>query len=126
MSPPAGPGDRSFRVLIDQARLAEDLAHNTPAARAAGQAAAEHLKRNGALRSQLRRCQAEDRAGVALPGCVKTYVPDVNGASGIVLALRADDRGEVYLEFLAFGQRHPTRTSSPSVYQVAAARLRHL
>lgn len=126
MTSPAGPGERIFRVLIDQQRLAEDLAHNTPAARVAGQAAAERLRRHGAPRPLLRPCQASDRTGVALPGCVKTYVPDANGAWGFVLALRAEAGGEVYLELLAFGQRHPRRHSTPSVYQVAAARLRHL
>ncbi len=71
-------------------------------------------------------CQAEDRHGTNLPGCVKTYLPDVNGAWGMVMALRASHAGDVYLELLAFGQRHPTRPSSLSVYQVAAARLRRL
>jgi hypothetical protein len=57
---------------------------------------------------------------------VKTYLPDVNGAWGMVFALRADNNGRVYLELVAFGQRHPKRQSTPSVYQVAAVRLRHL
>lgn len=44
----------------------------------------------------------------------------------MVFALRADQQRRVYLELLAFGQRHPKRRSTPSVYAVAAARHRHL
>jgi hypothetical protein len=44
----------------------------------------------------------------------------------MVFAVRADEHARVYLELLAFGQRHPKRRSTPSVYLVAAARRAHL
>ena len=120
------PDDRVFPVVVDPARLEEDLAHNSREARTAGQAAADAFARHGIKRSRLHPCKPEDREGVELPGCVKTYIPDVNGAWGMVFALRADEHRQVYLELLAFGQRHPTRRSTPSVYVVAAARRAHL
>lgn len=125
---PAAPtgNDRLFTVVIDQRRLDEDLAHSSTEARAAGRAAADAFARDGIRRSRLHPCMPEDREGVALPGCVKTYIPDVNGAWGMVFALRADEHARVYLELLAFGQRHPKRRSTPSVYVVAAARRAHL
>jgi hypothetical protein len=126
VSTPAGRGDVTFPVVIDQRRLDEDLGHSTAAAQGVATAAAQRLQRHGASRASLHPCQAEARDGTELPGCVKTYLPDVNGAWGMVFALRADNNGRVYLELLAFGQRHPTRQSTPSVYQVAAVRLRHL
>lgn len=125
MPPAPPPQGRTFTVVIDQARLDEDLAHNTAAAAATGRGAAERFRRRGIPRSLLHPCKAEDREGANLPGCVKAYLPDVNGAWGMVFALRADQQ-HVYLELLAFGQRHPTRHSFPSVYTVAARRLAHL
>lgn len=119
------PEGRTFAVVIDQARLDEDLAHNTAAAAVTGRAAAERFHRRGIARSLLYPCRTEDREGINLPGCIKTYLPDVNGAWGMVFALRADRR-HVYLELLAFGQGHPTRPTTPSVYAVAARRLAHL
>lgn len=114
-----------FPVAINQARLSEDLAHNSPAARAQAQAAAERFARRGIARVTLHPCRAGDDQA-PLPGCVKTYLPDVNGAWGMVFALRADtDRG-VYLEYLAFGQRHPRRATALSVYDVAARRRARL
>ncbi len=126
MSKPHRSGERTFRVVIDQQRLDEDLAHNSAAAQHAARLAAQRLRRDGATASILRPCQAEDRQGVNLPGCAKTYLPDVSGAWGMVFSLRADDQHQAYLELLVFGQRHPKRESTPSVYQVAAIRLRHL
>lgn len=126
MSTPARRGDVTFPVVIDQRRLDEDLAHSTPAAQAVATAAAQRLTGHGASRASLHPCQAEARDGTNLPGCAKIYLPDVNGAWGMVFALRADNNGRVYLELLAFGQRHPQRQSTPSVYKVAAVRLRHL
>src|SRR5258708_1031578 len=102
MTPPSAPDDRVFSVVIDQQRLVEDLVHNTPEARAAAKAAADAFARRGISRSRLHPCKPEDREGVALPGCVKTYIPDVNGAWGMVFALRADQERRVYLELLAF------------------------
>lgn len=114
--------DRLFTVVIDQRRLEEDLPHNSTQAQAAGRAAADAFTRHGIRRSILHPCKSEDREGIELPGCVKTYIPDVNGAWGMVFALRVDEHARVYLELLGFGQRHPT----PSVYVIAAARRAHL
>ncbi|MGI8430365.1 MAG: hypothetical protein ACR2OB_13945 [Solirubrobacteraceae bacterium] len=47
MPPAPPPQGRTFTVVIDQARLDEDLAHNTAAAAATGRGAAERFRRRG-------------------------------------------------------------------------------
>lgn len=107
---------RRYRVIFDPDAIAEDLAHATRAAREIGERAVARLQRDGITREQLHACNAEERDGTRLPGCVKTYLPQPDGRCGIVLELRVDEHGPL-LFCLAFGIRHPPRESRrASVY----------
>ena len=120
----SGPRAR-FRVVFDDAALAEDLQHNSPAARNAAYGERDELTSDGGLAPErLKACEAEGRDGTRLPGCVKTYIPDPDGAWGMVFQLRIDTDQRPYLACLAFGQRHPSSPGALSVYQVASQRLR--
>ncbi|CAN5464335.1 hypothetical protein BH20ACT18_BH20ACT18_05710 [soil metagenome] len=125
----------TFDVVFDDARLNEDLEHASAAGRSVGHAARRRLVRDGIAASALRPCEPEARDGTRLPGSVKTYLPPgsdlrtpehLPGAWGMVFAVRADAAGRPYLEYLAFGERHPERQSRFTVYQVADRRLRAL
>jgi len=54
---------------------------------------------------------------------VKTYLPQPDGAWGMVFTGDTDHTGAPVLVYVAFGVRHPTRAWQPSVYQVAHRRL---
>jgi hypothetical protein len=116
------PGAR-FRVEFDDATFAEDLAHNTPAAREAGERKRINAERDGQPAHELRPCEPEGRDGTRLPGCVKTRVPWPDGPWGMVFDGRIDDDGRPFLACLAFGTRHPTGPGALSVYEVASRRL---
>ena len=84
----------------------------------------------GIPHEHLRATRAEDDGGLDLPGCVKTRIPDPDDDDprtspwGAVLLLARDQHG-LYLDFLAFGLRHPDQsTPQPSVYQRAHRRLK--
>jgi hypothetical protein len=123
----------TFDVAFDDARLNEDLEHVGAAGRPVGEAAHRRLAREGIAASALRPCDPDGRDGTRLSGCVKTYLPPRDelptphhppGAWGMVFAVRADASGRPYLEYLAFGKRHPEGRSKLAVYQVADRRLR--
>ncbi len=114
--------DTRFVVRFDEATWAEDLAHATPAARAAAERTRERIEAEGAREDELRRCQPEGRDGTRLPGCVKLYVPDWTGPWRIVFR-GARPAGRPTLAALAFGEAHPRRPARPSVYQIAHRRL---
>jgi hypothetical protein len=111
-----------YRVELDDAAFAEDLRHNTPAARAAGELERRDTVKNGLDPLRLKRCEAVGRDGTKLPNCTKIYIPEPDGPWGIVFELRIED-GRPYLACLAFGTRHPTGPGKPSVYEVADRRL---
>jgi hypothetical protein len=111
-----------FAVRVDDLLLEEDLAHTTSAGRAAIAPVVDALKRTGAPKSWLKRCQAEGRDGTRLAGSVKLYIPQPAGPWGAVLT--GDKLATVpTLVLLAVGQRHPAQPWTPSVYQVAHRRL---
>ena len=115
----AGPG---FAVQVDDAALAEDLAHASAAARAAIGPVVERLRRDGVPVQWLRRCEPEGRDGTRLPGCVKFYIPQPVGRWGAVLT--ADVAADApRLLLVAVGERHPAAAFRPSVYVVAHRRL---
>jgi len=132
--PAAARRPASFEVVFDGARLGEDLAHASAAGRAVALAARRRLARDGITASSLHPCEPQGR-DARLPGCVKTYLPTERaapraggapgtplGAWGMIFAVRADTTRRVYLECVAFGERHPQRASRPSVYEVAGRR----
>jgi hypothetical protein len=80
----AGAGPR-FDVHVDDALLAEDLAHSSVSARSAITTMIDSVRRDGVPREWLRRCEREARDGTRLAGCVKFYIPQPAGQWGAVL-----------------------------------------
>jgi hypothetical protein len=113
----------SFRVEFDDATFADDLAHNSPAARDAGERKRSETEHNGQPVEGLLPCDIEARDGTSLPGCMKTRVPWQDGPWGMVFRLHFDSEGKPFLACLAFGTRHPGGPGKPSVYEVADRRL---
>ncbi len=119
-----------WRVKFDEPSWHADLTSATAAARREAVTWRRRVELVGYLaQSDLLRCDPEhDRW--PLPRCVKTRIPDPATADlrrspwGAVLQGNADDIGP-YLEFIAFGLRHPEAAGSrkPSVYAIAHDRL---
>lgn len=120
---PAGAPGAAFRVAFDDPGLAEDLAHTSAAGRLVALDARRQIALHGISVALLRPCLDEGRDGTRLPRCVKTYLPAPAGDWGMVFEGRLDERGQPFLQCLAFGRRHPRRAGEPSVYQLAAQRL---
>ena len=119
-----------WRVKFDEPSWQADLASATPAARREAETWRRRIELVGyASESDLLRCDPEDDRW-HLPRCVKTRIPDHTAAElrlspwGAVLQGNADEAGP-YLEFVAFGLRHPEAVGShrPSVYEVAHSRV---
>jgi hypothetical protein len=119
---PEEPAGARFPLRVDEALLAEDLAHATQAGRAAIAAELGRLRRDGVPIARLYRCQPDHRDGTDLGGCVKIYIPAPDGPWGAVFA--GDQvAGEATLVLVAVGRRHPPQPWAPSVYHVAHQRL---
>ena len=104
----------------------ERFAPESPA-RIAVQREREGLERGGIERSLLLRCDAAGAGGTRLVGLLKVYVPIGEGPPssrpfGLVFAPAIDLSGRLYLELVAFGERHP-RVGRRSVYERAHKRL---
>ncbi len=119
---PENAPEPRFAVRIDELTLAEDLAHATKAGHAAISATIDRLKRTGAPKSWLKRCQPDHADGTDLRGCIKLYIPHPAGPWGAVLT--GDTQADIpTLVMLAVGRRHPTQPWTPSVYEIAHRRL---
>jgi hypothetical protein len=103
--------------------LARDIEHASAAGRVVALDARRQFAAHGVTAAMLRSCLSEGRDGTRLPGCVKTCLPAPAGDRGMVFQVRLNDRGEPFMHCLAFGRRHPLRSTQPSVYQVAARGL---
>jgi hypothetical protein len=97
--------------------------------RSAGRVAAERerraLEQAGINLAHLERCSPDAPHGTRLGGLVKTYVPIRDTPPsvrpfGFVFAPTKTDKG-VYLDLVAFGERHPKR-GTRSVYKRAHKR----
>lgn len=92
-------------------------------ARVAAEAARRVLERDGVRRDQLARCKPRASDGTELGGLVKVRLPLDRPASeapfGLVLEpfMGADER--LGLRVIAFGERHPQRPATRSVYERA-------
>jgi hypothetical protein len=117
----AGAGPR-FEVRVVDDVLAEDLAHCTRAACASIEPMVALLRKEGAPRQWLRRCEDEGRDGTRLSGCVKLYIPQPDGQWGAVLA-GDEEAAKPALVLIAVGDRHPAQPWKPSVYEIAHRRL---
>jgi len=112
-----------FSVHFDEEAFTEDLEHATPAGRDVVQRERVRLEGGGLPASELQACEPEARDGTRLGSCVKTYLPQPDGAWGMVFTGDIDANGLPMLVYVAFGVRHPERPWQPSVYQVAHRRL---
>ena len=116
-------------MRIDASVWAEEVeryAPNSPA-RVAAQRDRKHLGQFGISTSALLRCDVAGTDGTRLAGLVKVYVPIGDGPPstrpfGLVFAPGVDADGRLYLEAVAFGERHPRR-GTHSVYERAHKRL---
>jgi hypothetical protein len=109
---------------------AEEVERLAP--RSAARVSAEGARRrieSGQARLAWRRCRSDGAAdGTNLPGCLKLYVPlGEEGASGapfgFVFRLQQERDGTLWLNMIAFGERHPTNPLTRSVYERAHKRL---
>jgi hypothetical protein len=85
------------------------------------------LERDGIELSSLLACEAEGAEGTRLERVVKAYVPlgerpPSERPFGFVFSPAMGREGP-YLELVAFGERHPTRSATRSVYERAHKRL---
>lgn len=115
-------GDLSFEVRVVEETLEEDLSHASEAARAAIEVLVEELRKVGAAKDWLKRCEDDARDGTQLAGCVKLYIPQPAGQWGAVLAAD-EEASKPALVLLAVGERHPSKPWRPSVYEIAHRRL---
>jgi hypothetical protein len=96
-------------------------------ARLAAERERPHLERDGLAVGQVEPCAEFGPEGTRLKGLVKVYVP-ISGAPpserpyGLVLDGGRDEHGP-YLALIAFGERHPERPATRSVYERAHRRL---
>jgi hypothetical protein len=85
------------------------------------------LERDGIELSSLLPCEAEGGEGTRLERLVKAYVPlgersPSERPFGFVFSPAMGREGP-YVELVAFGERHPTRSATRSVYERAHKRL---
>ena len=96
-------------------------------ARVAAEREHQGLRRNGIELSLLLRCEPEGADATRLEGLVKAYVPIGDRPAserpfGFVFSPEMDRR-DPYLELVAFGERHPARSVTRSVYERAHKRV---
>ena len=111
------------RVAFDEAAWDEDLQRATSAARKAAEETRTRLESDGQPVDALLACDSNATDGTNLSGCVKVYIPPPAGPWGLVYLIARDNTGCLYLDHLAFGQRHPPGGRHASVYQIAHSRL---
>jgi hypothetical protein len=118
-----------FAVRFDASVWQEEVERFAPrsAARVAAERERRRLERTGISASLLLRCDAAGADGTLLAGLVKAYVPIDDGPPserpfGLVFTAGVDAEGSVYLELVAFGERHP-RPATRSVYERAHKRV---
>ena len=110
-------------VAFDEAAWEDDMKGAAAAARKAADETRERLERDGQPVDDLLACDSNGADGTDLSGCVKAYIPPPVGPWGIVYLIAKDNKGRLYLDCLAFGERHPPVGRRSSVYQVAHNRL---
>jgi hypothetical protein len=112
-----------FPARFDPDAWDEDLLRTTAVGRVAAEDARSEYEQRGALRSDLRPCDAEGPDGTMLAQCFKVYLPPPSGRFGMVFKIVEVQR-RLRLEYLAFGVRHhPSNAHAPTVYQLAHRRL---
>lgn len=110
-------------MAFDEIAWSEDLRNATAAGREAARRARRKLERRGQPIAELLACDEEGADGTRLAGCVKTYVPQPLGPWGLIYLIVRDPEGNLRLDHLAFGLRHPPPGRRASVYRVAHHRL---
>ena len=110
-------------VKFDDEAFDEDLQRLTPAGRQAMLAARRDLEANGVQHARLL-ATAGEHQGADLTNCVKLRLPDTSdGRWGAVLEFQRLTSGEIVLNVIAIGERHPADPWRPSVYAIAHSRL---
>ncbi len=117
-------------VRIDPDVWREEVERLAPTSDARVRAERERqaMERDGVERTEIQRCTDEGADRTVLRGQLKVYVP-LGLASlsdrpyGFVFSPTALDSGELGLRLVAFGERHPGRAATRSVYERAHRRL---
>lgn len=127
MAQPVG-GTGRVAVRIEASVWREEVERYAPRspARIAAQRERNTLEQIGIVTSMLLRCDASAADGTRLAGMMKAYVPlgDEPASArpfGLVLAPAIDGDDHLYVELVAFGERHPRR-GTRSVYERAHKR----
>lgn len=122
-------GGPRFAIVFDEVlwqREVERLAANS-GARLAAEAARRVLERDGAAPEWLAQCEPGEADGTRLGGCLKLRVPLGRPASeapyGFVLEPTRNANGRLALRPIAYGERHPDRRATRSVYERGHNRL---
>jgi hypothetical protein len=116
-------------VRIDPSVWREEVDRFAPhsSARATAQRERRRLEQHGISASVLLRCEAVGVDGTRLRGLLKAYVPINDDPPsmrpfGMIFAPGVEGDGHLYLELLAFGERH-ARPGTRTVYERAHWRL---
>jgi hypothetical protein len=123
-----GRGAKRVAVVIDPDVWAEEVGRyeGNSAPRVAAERERGRLERDGVDRARLMRCRAHGSRGTRLRGRLKVYVPigDLPPSERPYGFVFSPERGTdgLYLELLAFGQRHP-RGDERTVYERAHKRV---
>ncbi len=113
-------------IAFDDDALGTDLEHLSDAASTALHQLRRQVERDGGLsKSRLPRCQPEGRDGTRLGGCTNSRSLARRTVGHRFRAGEAPTR-PFALYTLAYGERHPSRTGKPSVYQIASQRLEEI
>lgn len=111
-------------VHVDDALFDADLARTSDRGRVALAACRTRIERVGVGVDERRACSAEHPAGTRLPGCLKVYVPDFDGAWRMVFQVARFPDGRLGLEYVASGVAHlPRGSRTRDVYELAHFRL---
>lgn len=127
--PTSGREARSLAVRIDPTVWDEEVGRfveGSPA-RIAGERERGRLEHDGIALSRLLRCEPEGGEGTRLAGLVRSYVPigdrpPSERPFGFVFSPERGPQG-LYLELLAYGERHLASSAARSVYERAHRRL---
>jgi len=119
------PGGPRFAVAFDDDLWEREVGRLAPNSRGrvAAESARRVLEREGAARDWLAACEPDSADGTRLGGWVKLRIPLGRPASeapyGFVLEPALDADGRLSLRPIAFGERHPARPATRSVYERA-------
>jgi len=111
-------------VHVDDALFRADVARTSERGRAALISARSRFEQDGVSAVERRACSADHPSGTRLPGCVKVYIPSLDGPWRMIFQVARLGDGRLGLEYLAAGVAHlPHRARARDVYELAHFRL---